>query len=78
MSSLRIRLARSSNLLENELNTRWKDTITSIMKSASVINHFSWIPKIMDLLPEYLISGFMDMAVLIKLKMVRLCSLGAS
>jgi cytochrome P450 len=69
---------KSSNLLENELNTRWKDTITSIMKSTSVLNHFSWIPKVMDLLPEYLISGFMDMAVLIKLKMVRLCSLGAS
>ena len=40
------------NLLDNEeLSVKWGDTITCVMKNTALINHFGWLPRIVESLP---------------------------
>ena len=43
----------SSNLLElPEFSPEWRDTITAVMSKTALMNHFGWIPKLVQLIPE--------------------------
>jgi hypothetical protein len=46
---------QSSGLLKRPgFCPEWRDTITSIMSNTALLNHCSWIPKLIGLLPERL------------------------
>lgn len=59
---------KSSGMLEEDFTTRWKDTITIVMQNTSVINHFSWLPWLMDHTPRVLAKGLPDLSALLDLK----------
>ena len=61
---------QSSNMLEKEFSSKWKDTITVIMQNTSVINHFPWLPRLMDNFPTFLAKGLPDLSALTDLKKV--------
>ena len=31
-----------------ELSEKWKATITSVMKNTALINHYGWLPRVME------------------------------
>ena len=60
-----------SDMLDQDFTTKWKDTITTIMKNTAVFNHFSWMPKLLDLLPCCVAKWLPDISVLLNLKSAR-------
>ncbi|KAF4626138.1 hypothetical protein G7Y89_g12019 [Cudoniella acicularis] len=59
---------KSSDMLEKKFTAKWKDTIAIIMRNTSVINHFSWLPRLMDKAPAFLAKALADVSALLDLK----------
>lgn len=59
---------KGSGMLEQEFTTKWKDTITTVMQNTSVINHFRWLPWLMENTPHFLATKLPDLSALLDLK----------
>lgn len=61
---------RSQNLLDQPgFSPEWRDAITGIMGSTSLLNHCGWIPKVVRLIPESALEGAdPNIAMMLRLK----------
>ena len=63
-------LGRSSSLLDKEFSHQWKDTITAIMRSTALMNHFNWLQTLLDLLPTFIAKQLPQMSPIFELRKV--------
>jgi len=47
---------KSLDMLEKPFSSQWKDTITLLMQNTSFINQFSWLPRLVNTLPAFLLN----------------------
>ena len=61
------------NLLDSEeLSNKWEDTITCIMKNTALINHYGWLPRVMESVPRGISQlATIDISMIAELRAVR-------
>ena len=61
------------NLLDSEeLSDKWEDTITCVMKNTALINHYGWLPRVMESTPKNIAQLLaIDISMIADLRAVR-------